>query len=490
MEPTLIYQEGGVSFYATNLPVSSHSLIVQGITALDSAIVRGYQGQVSQVNIIGYIGESNGANPSVWANSTGPASDWVRFPDPLPDSPGAKFLTYPMVRTRGVDTVYVSLDVGDASPYVQRLDRNLAGTSTHEMFHGSKMVNSAAQVGLALERILDPNLNISGQNERTLLGIFEHVVIARYLEQVALETGGRVLVTDTASLAVYQNAFQLALEELRRTGGIVNPDILRYAGSTSRIIQISDFEEKGVQSAHAGASDLNVINRFDNGGIATYVNQNGQVVSVAEGTRYTDNMLNTYRTEWVNRDGVLEGGMTFGATVRAFGDWLGFDGELGIQGNFARDGEGSAAAGPGAGGAGGNTGAASSGSNHDDDRSGRVTIITGGTPDPNKLVITNGGLKDHTATENRRPILLDLDGNGVQITELDRSTVFMDASGSGLRHRTAWAGAGDDLTALRSRFDTNCDRKPDRHRFERLQGDGHLGQWRADRKAWPASGSP
>ena len=102
-------------------------------------------------------------------------------------------------------------------------------------------------------------------------------------------------------------------------------------------------------------------------------------------------------------------------------------------------------------------------------------------------MITDGGLKDRTALEDRRPILLDLDGNGIQITELDSSTVFMDASGSGLQHRTAWAGAGDgvlfydadgsgtinddreyvftawdktagdDLTALRSRFDTNGD---------------------------------
>ena len=80
----------------------------------------------------------------------------------------------------------------------------------------------------------------------------------------------------------------------------------------------------------------------------------------------------------------------------------------------------------------------------------------------------------------------------MKITDLTRSTVFMDASGSGLKHRTAWAGngdgvlfydteaagqagyneisddreyifsewdrtAGDDLAALRSRFDTNGD---------------------------------
>ena len=80
----------------------------------------------------------------------------------------------------------------------------------------------------------------------------------------------------------------------------------------------------------------------------------------------------------------------------------------------------------------------------------------------------------------------DLDGNGVQINGLNRSTVFMEGE-EGLEHRTAWAGAGDgvlfydtdgddkisdireyvftewdpsakdDLAALRSRFDANGD---------------------------------
>ena len=86
------------------------------------------------------------------------------------------------------------------------------------------------------------------------------------------------------------------------------------------------------------------------------------------------------------------------------------------------------------------------------------------------------------------PILLDLDGNGIQLTDLNRSTVFMEGE-EGLKHRTAWAGAGDgvlfydadndgtisdireyvftewdptakdDLAAPRSRFDTNGDGK-------------------------------
>ena len=88
-----------------------------------------------------------------------------------------------------------------------------------------------------------------------------------------------------------------------------------------------------------------------------------------------------------------------------------------------------------------------------------------------------------------QPILLDLDGNGVKVDDLSRSTVFVDAGGDGLKHRTAWAGAGDgvlffdadgdgvlsqkreyvftewdptansDMEALRAYFDTNGDGK-------------------------------
>jgi hypothetical protein len=58
---------------------------------------------------------------------------------------------------------------------------------------------------------------------------------------------------------------------------------------------------------------------------------------------------------------------------------------------------------------------------------------------------TGSSSHDHTATEDRRPILLDLDGDGIEITELSKSTVFTDTSGDGLDHRTAWAGAGDGV---------------------------------------------
>ncbi len=85
------------------------------------------------------------------------------------------------------------------------------------------------------------------------------------------------------------------------------------------------------------------------------------------------------------------------------------------------------------------------------------------------------------------PIVLDLDGTGVELTELSDSTVFIDSSGDGLLNRTAWAAAGNgvlfydadgdgtisekreyvftewdptatsDIEALRAVFDTNGD---------------------------------
>ncbi|MEL7106260.1 MAG: calcium-binding protein [Pseudomonadota bacterium] len=92
-----------------------------------------------------------------------------------------------------------------------------------------------------------------------------------------------------------------------------------------------------------------------------------------------------------------------------------------------------------------------------------------------------------TLPETFKPILLDLDGSGISITELNRSDVFIDASGDGLKNRTAWADAGtavlfydpdghndivekrqyvftewdptaaSDIDALRSVFDSNGD---------------------------------
>jgi hypothetical protein len=97
--------------------------------------------------------------------------------------------------------------------------------------------------------------------------------------------------------------------------------------------------------------------------------------------------------------------------------------------------------------------------------------------------------KTESSVRGPRPVVLDLDNDGIELTELSRSTTFMDADGDGLVQRTAWAGAGDgvlfydagndglitesreyiftewdptatsDLKALKAAFDTNGDSK-------------------------------
>jgi len=52
--------------------------------------------------------------------------------------------------------------------------------------------------------------------------------------------------------------------------------------------------------------------------------------------------------------------------------------------------------------------------------------------------------KDDPRKTGPQPILLDLDGNGVKITEYHNSTRFMTGK-DGLRHRSSWAGAGDGV---------------------------------------------
>jgi hypothetical protein len=43
------------------------------------------------------------------------------------------------------------------------------------------------------------------------------------------------------------------------------------------------------------------------------------------------------------------------------------------------------------------------------------------------------------------PVVLDLTGNGINITQLSSSNTFIDATGGGLQNRTAWAGAGNGV---------------------------------------------
>ena len=123
------------------------------------------------------------------------------------------------------------------------------------------------------------------------------------------------------------------------------------------------------------------------------------------------------------------------------------------------------------------------GSNGDDDGG-----ITQATQDAIDAAVQTAVDAATSAVDPDAPILLDLDGNGIKVMDLSRSTVFM-VDGDGLKHRTAWAGKGDgvlfidadgdgkisetreyvftewdptarsDFEALRARFDSNNDGK-------------------------------
>lgn len=44
-----------------------------------------------------------------------------------------------------------------------------------------------------------------------------------------------------------------------------------------------------------------------------------------------------------------------------------------------------------------------------------------------------------------KPVLLDLDGDGFDVTRLDQSSVYFEIGNDGYKHRTAWAGSGDGV---------------------------------------------
>lgn len=62
--------------------------------------------------------------------------------------------------------------------------------------------------------------------------------------------------------------------------------------------------------------------------------------------------------------------------------------------------------------------------------------------------ITNTTTGRVSAPAKTKPVLLDLNGDGVQIAALTESNFFFDMAGDGLQHRTAWAGAADGVLVL------------------------------------------
>jgi hypothetical protein len=57
----------------------------------------------------------------------------------------------------------------------------------------------------------------------------------------------------------------------------------------------------------------------------------------------------------------------------------------------------------------------------------------------------NGPSARDKSDSKRRPVLLDLDGNGVRVSEFGDSTIYANIGNDGFKRRTAWAGAGDGV---------------------------------------------
>lgn len=132
----------------------------------------------------------------------------------------------------------------------------------------------------------------------------------------------------------------------------------------------------------------------DLGGVASYVNEQGDIVKTNEGSRYTKDMLVHYGVEERDANGNVTAKMTLGGHFRALGDLLGFDGEFGIQGKYAKDNEGS----------------------------------------------------DEPARDAAKPVIIDLDGDGVEVNS--SAQISFDWDNDGYLESGNWAAADDGFLVI------------------------------------------
>ncbi len=168
-------------------------------------------------------------------------------------------------------------------------------------------------------------------------------------------------------------------------------------------------------------------------------------------SNYNDGFIDHYGT--VDTDGYAS--VSIGGHVRGLGDWLGFDGTFGLDGGFSKPGEGKQP----------DTTPDFGLPSKPDGNSGGSDLAPISSPRPRAREDRDGGDRGggsssggHDGNTGRsggnvggglsgedRPLILDLDGTGVEPTQLQNSTVFVDSSGDGLLNRTAWAAAGNGV---------------------------------------------
>lgn len=214
-------------------------------------------------------------------------------------------------------------------------------------------------------------------------------------------------------------------------------------------VSIADRANLNFSFGYLNSDGIQDIQLNDAGGVKSYKNEAGQTVLTDPDHHYTPNLLRHYGIEERQDDGSIMGRTTFWATLKAAADGLGLDGEFGIQGAFTTHNEGTKRNGVR-----GDTDRDRDNGTSSTDDSNNITNYFGdrdGDGVPNVIDFNDGvGWADQDKDDEAEsaPIIFDLDGNGIQITELSNSSIYMDATGDGLENRTAWAGAGDAVLFL------------------------------------------
>lgn len=379
---------------------------------------------------------------------------------------------------KGTDTFYIEL----TSRGRPRTTNEIKQTIIHEILHESKLLDSDSKA--TTEKII--SLVRSGDlvgpvtiDANKLRQIVEHAQIGMLTDQISVLAGfgrydNRLFLT--ANLGYY---LKYGIEIPGKLTAVQMKEIKALA---------LEIESTGELPSSIFGSEGVVIPLFvsEDGNIQSYINEQGDSVRVTGSGDYSQ--LVHYATEKLLKDGEVVSGYSLGASFRILADALGFDGKWGIQGTFARPWEGAIGTPSGS----EPLSAIDWLSSSQPSSAGTVaTTYRGGPVDGSDNDDGIGNTDNDDDWDNSGglyPIILDLNGNGVEITQFANSTQFMTGN-DGLQHRSSWAGAGDgvlfydpdgrnaiteqrqyvftewnptasgDLEALRSIWDTNGDGK-------------------------------
>ena len=316
----------------------------------------------------------------------------------------------PQIRTPGTLNIHVNLN---------RDEDQINRTIVHEIIHRSAFIDNRAES--LVERYLEANSHIDFTDGQiaTLRGGFEHVAIADVLQELI-----SAFPQTYTQGGAYDSEGYLGemLRELSESG-VSLEDVLAIA--IEQHVGPTGLSEQLASEGHTIRP---------NGSVGIWIDGDGTIGVTDEASYYSQSFLDHYGT--VDDDG--RAAASLGGHLRAFADWLGLDGEPGIQGTYSNIDEGN------------NTG---SGSSSGDNSSGEDSNIGNYFGDrdndgvPNIVDFDDGvGWADDSRNEVESPIIIDLNRDGVEITAA--ASVSFDWDGDGFRELGRWVSAEDGFLVL------------------------------------------